>query len=52
MNNSKLLTLYHSGAGSTKTIAEIYYEKLDSYFVDISPINLKYDYTKLITMIF
>ncbi|MFT5873240.1 MAG: flavodoxin [Clostridium sp.] len=43
----KLLILYHSGAGSTKTIAEIYYKKLDSYFIDISSIDLEYDYKKL-----
>lgn len=46
-NNHKLLILYHSGAGSTKTIAEIYYKKLDSYFIDISSIDLEYDYKKL-----
>lgn len=43
----KLLILYHSGAGSTKSIAEIYYKLLDSYFIDISLIDLKYDYKKL-----
>lgn len=43
----KLLILYHSGAGSTKTLAEIYYGKLKSYPVDISPINLEYDYESL-----
>lgn len=43
-NNHKILILYHSGAGSTKTIAEIYHKKLDSYFVDISSIDFEYDY--------
>lgn len=46
-NNHKLLILYHSGAGSTKTIAEIYYRMLHSYSIDIDPINLDYDYKKL-----
>ena len=43
----KLLILYHSGAGSTKTIAEIYYKMLDLYSTDISPISFEYDYNKL-----
>lgn len=43
----KLLILYHSGAGSTKTIAEIYCEKLNPYYVDICSIDLEYDYKKL-----
>lgn len=48
MNNKhKVLILYHSGAGSTKTIAEIYYKKLDTYFIDINSIDLDYDYKKL-----
>ncbi|PRR81051.1 EFR1 family ferrodoxin [Clostridium vincentii] len=47
MDNNKLLILYHSGAGSTKTLSEIYFEKLNSYFVDINSIDLEYDYTKL-----
>jgi len=46
-NNHKILILYHSGAGSTKTIADIYYKKLKSYFIDISSISLDYDYKKL-----
>lgn len=44
----RVLILYHSGAGSTRTIAEIYREKLTDYCVEISPINLEYDYEKLI----
>ena len=46
-NKQKILILYHSGAGSTKTIAEVYYKKLDSYFIDISSIDFEYDYKKL-----
>ncbi len=48
----KVLILYHSRAGSTRTIAEIYKEKLTSYSVKISPINLEYDYEKLINFDF
>ncbi len=44
----RILILYHSGAGGTRTIAEIYHEKLTDYSIEISPINLKYDYEKLI----
>lgn len=48
MNNKyRVLILYHSGAGSTKALAEIYYEKLNSYLVDISSINLEYNYENL-----
>ncbi|ABR47629.1 4Fe-4S ferredoxin, iron-sulfur binding domain protein [Alkaliphilus metalliredigens QYMF] len=49
MNTKKrLLIIYHSGAGSTKTIAEIYCQKLSPlYRVEISSINLEYDYKKL-----
>ncbi|SET59447.1 hypothetical protein SAMN05660297_02869 [Natronincola peptidivorans] len=43
----RILILYHSGAGSTKTIAELYYEQLDMYSIDINPIGLEYDYKKL-----
>lgn len=46
-NKQKVLILYHSGAGSTKTIAEIYYKMLSSYLVDISSIDFDYDYKKL-----
>ncbi|WP_432664432.1 EFR1 family ferrodoxin [Wukongibacter baidiensis] len=48
-NKRKLLILYHSGAGSTKTIAEIYYKKLASHSIDITSIDLEYDYKKLMT---
>lgn len=47
IGNDKILILYHSGAGSTKTLSEIFYKMLDSYPVDISPINLEYDYRTL-----
>ncbi|SCY56648.1 flavodoxin family protein [Alkaliphilus peptidifermentans] len=43
----RILILYHSGAGSTKTLAEIFYEKLSSYTTEISSISTKYDYNKL-----
>ncbi|QUH26616.1 EFR1 family ferrodoxin [Serpentinicella alkaliphila] len=43
----KILILYHSGAGSTKTIAEIYYKMLHLYSIDISTISFEYEYNKL-----
>jgi flavodoxin/NAD-dependent dihydropyrimidine dehydrogenase PreA subunit len=43
----RLLILYHSGGGSTKTICEIYYKMLNKYSVNIEPISLEYDYKKL-----
>lgn len=46
-NPEKILILYHSGAGSTKTIAQSYYSRLEPYSADISPISLDYDYTRL-----
>ncbi len=46
-NNNKILILYHSGAGSTKTIAEIYHKMFGSFFVDISSINFEFDYELL-----
>lgn len=46
-SQKKILVLYHSGAGSTKTLAEIYYKKLNPYFSDISSISLNFDYKKL-----
>jgi ferredoxin len=48
IDNAKILILYHSGAGSTKTLAEIFYEKLSYHSVDISPISLQYDYKMLL----
>ncbi|MBP2027166.1 flavodoxin/formate hydrogenlyase subunit 6/NADH:ubiquinone oxidoreductase subunit I [Acetoanaerobium pronyense] len=47
--SKKILILYHSGAGSTKTLAEIYLEKLGKYYqTDIEPISLEYDYKKML----
>ncbi len=46
-NNDQVLILYHSGAGSTKTIAEIYYEMLHLYSIELSPIKFQYDYQRL-----
>lgn len=43
----KILIIYHSGAGSTKTIAEIYDKLLDKYETDILPVNPSFDYTLL-----
>ncbi|MDP4143380.1 MAG: EFR1 family ferrodoxin [Bacillota bacterium] len=43
----KILILYNSGAGSTKTIAEIYHEKLSSYNIDITPLQLNFNYKRL-----
>lgn len=43
-----ILILYHSGAGSTKTLGEIYHKLLAVHCsVDIEPISLEYDYTRL-----
>lgn len=44
----KIKILYHSGAGSTKTIAEVFYDKLKTiYACDLEGITLEYDYDKL-----
>ena len=43
----KIKILYHSGAGSTKTIAEIFYAKLKGYQCSIEQISLNYDYNNL-----
>lgn len=48
INEPKILILYHSGAGSTKTLAEIFYEMLRGYSIDISSISTEYDYCKLL----
>ncbi|ERJ13260.1 EFR1 family ferrodoxin [Haloplasma contractile] len=46
---SKVIILYHSGAGSTKTIAEVFYETLSKEFIcELNAINLVYNYDKLI----
>lgn len=43
----KILILYHSGAGSTKTIAEILKDRLTFFDVDLKSINLSFDYSLL-----
>ncbi len=43
----RVLIIYHSGAGGTQTLAEVYYKKLSMYLVDIQPIKLEYDYKSL-----
>lgn len=48
-NKVKILILYHSGAGSTRILAEIFHEKLEGYNVDIEPIKLNYNYNNLET---
>lgn len=40
--------LYHSGAGSTKTIAELLYSKLQNIITCVEPISLNYDYNNFI----
>lgn len=40
----RVLILYHSGAGSTKTIAEIYREKLKDLSPDLMPLTLPFPY--------
>ncbi|QNO15859.1 4Fe-4S ferredoxin [Alkalicella caledoniensis] len=47
VESDKILILYHSGAGSTKVIAEIYHKMLDLYSIDMSSIDLGYDYELL-----
>ncbi len=44
----KILILYHSGAGSTKTVAEIYHKALSHFDVDIHSISVKYEYQQLL----
>lgn len=48
VHDDNVLILYHSGAGSTKMLAEVYFERLKSYNIDIKPINLSYEYSTLL----
>lgn len=41
----KILIIYNSGAGSTKTIVDIYYTLLNEYQVDVLPVNLSFDFS-------
>ncbi|MDC7239744.1 MAG: hypothetical protein PQJ50_05220 [Spirochaetales bacterium] len=43
----KLKILYHSGAGSTQTIAEVYHELLNCSSCSIESVSLNYDYSSL-----
>lgn len=46
---AKIMILYHSGAGSTKTISKIFYEKLSEFFLcDIEHISFEYNFNKLL----
>lgn len=47
INEKKVLILYHSGAGSTKTIAEIYHELLPQNLINLCSIALDFDYERL-----
>ena len=41
----KILVIYNSGAGSTKTIVDIYSTLLDKYQIDIMPATTSFDYS-------
>lgn len=43
----RILIIYNSGAGSTKTIAEVYYSLLSEYRIDIMPVKTPFDYSVL-----
>jgi len=46
--NKKIMILYHSGAGSTQSVAEVFYEKLKEFFIcSLEAINFNYDFKKL-----
>ncbi|HKL41980.1 MAG TPA: EFR1 family ferrodoxin [Clostridia bacterium] len=46
--NKRIKILHHSGAGSTQTIAEVFYQKLkDSFNCSLEGITLDYDFNKL-----
>ncbi|MCP4135230.1 MAG: hypothetical protein GY754_29955 [bacterium] len=46
--NKSILIIYHSGSGSTKTISEVFYEKLSAdYIVDIMEVSIDFNYDKL-----
>lgn len=52
-DNKKIMILHHSGAGSTRSIAEVFYEKLkESFNCNLEGITLDYDYKKLETFDF
>ena len=41
----KILIVYNSGAGSTKTIVDIYNNLLDKYQVDVLHVSTAFDYS-------
>ncbi len=43
----RILIIYSSGAGSTKTVADIYYKLLNEYQTDILSVSLSFDYSIL-----
>ncbi|MCX7709678.1 MAG: flavodoxin family protein [Clostridia bacterium] len=46
---TSVLILYHSGAGSTRMVAEIYHEQLHScYHTDLSSVSMDYDYERFL----
>lgn len=46
--NKKVAIIFHSGSGSTRTIAEVFEEKLARYYdVDMLPASLDFDYQRL-----
>ena len=47
MKKSKIIILYHSGAGSTRVICEIYQEVLNEYEVDLQAIRMISNYKAL-----
>lgn len=47
MKKSKIIILYHSGAGSTRVICEIYQEVLNKYEVDLQATRVISDYKAL-----
>lgn len=46
-SQTKILVLHHSGAGSTRALAEIFYNKLNMYCCDIDSIKMNYNYSNL-----
>lgn len=45
MDIKKILIIYNSGAGSTKTIVQIYLTLLSECEVDILPVSLSFDFS-------
>lgn len=47
IDTKKILILYHSGAGSTRTIAEVYFRLLHRYDVNIQSVTSNIDYNNI-----